>query len=157
MSATDTNTAATTAVDVKSYDLSKFRLTRILNNNTKSKTIVVLGKFLSTAGDDDNEAIVVFEKTAFTASNVMTNVNDEDVIAVANAINDDDNQNSNKTINADYSSESNQCTFFSSDTSLKLEFLNDIYGNFKCFPKPEINSNCSSFILTHSFKSNNFF
>lgn len=160
MSATDTKNAATTAVDVKSYDLSKFRLKRILNNNTKSKTIAVLGKFLLTAGDEDdddddnnhNQAIVVFEKTAFTASNVMTNVNDDDVIAVANAVNDDHNQNSNKTINGD-NSENNQCTFFSSDTSLKLEFLNDIYGNFECFPKPEINSNFSSFILTHSFKS----
>lgn len=166
MSATDANTAATIAVDEKSYDLAKFRLTRILNNNTKSKTIVVLGKFLSTAGDDGNEAIVVFEKTAFTASNVNTNDNDNDVIVVAN-VNDDVNQTSNKTTTngggggGGDNSENNQCTFFSSDTSLKLDFLNDIYGNFECFPKPEINSNFSSFILTlNSFKTEekrNFF
>lgn len=152
MSATDKNIAATTAVDAKSYDLSKFRLIRILNNSTRSKAIVVLGKFLSTAGrDDDNQAIVVFEKTAFTASNVMTNsVDDNDDVIVLDNVNDDNNQNSNKTANGDNSETDNQCTFFSSDTSLKLDFLNDIYGNFECFPKPEINSNFSSFI--HSFK-----
>lgn len=154
MSATDTKSPTTTAVDVKSYDLSTFRLKQILNNNTKSKTIVVLGTFPSTADDDNNQAIIVFEKTAFTASNVNTNVDDNDVIVSANIDIDDDNQTSNKTSNGD-NSENNQSTFFTSDTRLKLEFLNDIYGNFECFPKPEINSNFSSFIIhinTYSFK-----
>lgn len=119
------------ATNARTYDLSTFRLDRILNNNTKSKTICVLGKFPN--GDLINPAIVVFEKTAFTASDVHT-INDDD--NDDNGLNDDDDDNKDGDIKR---------TFFSSDTQLKIEFLNDIYGNFECFPKPEINSNCFSY------------
>lgn len=123
----------------KSYDLSKFCIDRILTNNTKSKTITILGKFPSQQNDKETEpAIVIFEKGAFTASNFHTentqNFNDGD----------DDVKNGDIVKQIEHS------TFFSSDTILKIEFLNDIYGNFECFPNPEINSK-SIFFFTLTF------
>lgn len=133
------------STNAKSYDLSTFRLDRILNNNTKSKTICVLGRFPSietAVGDSSDQAIVVFEKKAFKAADVHT-VDDG-----GTALDADDTANGDAKLHS---------TFFSSDTILKLEFLNDIYGNFECFPKPEINSNAfiftylSSVFLAYSF------
>lgn len=96
----------------KTYDLSTFRLERILNNNSKTKTICVLGTFPSQqqSADKTQPAIVVLEKTAFTNNDITSN--------------DDETQRS----------------YFSLDTQLKQEFINDIYGNFLCFPNPDINS-----------------
>lgn len=101
----------------KSYDLSTFRLERILNNNSKTKTICVLGTFPSEA-DTSYPAIIVLEKTAFTDHNVNTAINE---------VGDGDGNESK--------------SYFSHETKLKQEFINDIYGNFLCFPKPDINSN----------------
>lgn len=103
----------------KTYDLSTFRLERILNKNSKTKTICVLGTFPSQQSPDATEpAIVVLEKTAFTDYDVNTHQNDD---------NDDDNGTT-------------QRSYFSLETQLKKEFVNDIYGNFLCFPLPAINS-----------------
>lgn len=111
------------------YDLSKFRLERILNNNSKSKTICVLGTFPSQQSADTTEpAIVVLEKTAFTEIDVRTHSDD-----------DDDGLN---TI---------QPRFFSLETQLKQEFINDIYGNFQCFPIPAINSNFHHLFFRYIF------
>lgn len=132
------------------YDLSTFRLERILSNNTKSKTISLLGTFPSQQPQQQQQqkeeqqqsqetiandrAIVVLEKTAFTDDDVntchhkKTSDNDDDV--------DDDNTVDNGL----------QRRYFSVDTDIKQEFINDIYGNFLCYPRPTINSN-----LHHSF------
>lgn len=127
----------------KSYDLAKFQLTRILYNNSKNKSVCVLGSFVNknapnenllddcevagiAAGDktDDKnaadvlekqQAIIILEKTAFTQKDVNTD-------------NDDDKTTENKRI------------YFSSETKLKQQFINDIYGNFECYPSPDINS-----------------
>lgn len=105
----------------KTYDLSTFHLDRILSNNTKSKTITVLGTFPSPKSPEiNNQAIVVLEKTAFT---------DIDV----------------NTLTAEYDENGMQRRYFSIETKLKQDFINDIYGNFQCFPIPAINSNFSSF------------
>lgn len=104
----------------KVYDLSQFHLERILSNNSRSKSICVLGTFPSANRNDDDgavdqkcvdQAIIVLEKTAFTAADVTT---------------DDDTAHRK---------------YFSLNTHLKQEFINDIYGNFQCLPLPEINSN----------------
>lgn len=106
----------------KLYDLAKFRLKSILSNNSSNKTVCVLGTFSnqSTANSDDtdqrsndNQAIIIFEKTAFTQQNLNT---------------DGDETDENRH-------------YFSSLTNLKQEFVNDIYGNFLCYPKPDINGN----------------
>lgn len=102
----------------KTYDLSTFQLKRILNNNSKVKTISVLGTFPSEQSADITEpAIVVLEKTAFTDFDVNTQ-----------AVGDTDGT---------------QRRYFSLETRIKQEFINDIYGNFQCFPIPAINSNFS--------------
>lgn len=100
------------------YDLSTFQLERILTNNSKSKSICVLGKFPSQQSSDIMEqAIVVLEKTAFTENDVNTLTDERDD---PNAI---------------------ERRYFSLETKIKQEFINDIYGNFQCFPMPAINSN----------------
>lgn len=64
------------------------------------------------SADSSQPAIVVLEKTAFTEDDVSTL--------------DDDGA---------------QRKFFSLETQIKQEFINDIYGNFQCYPIPAINSN----------------
>lgn len=46
-----------------SYDLSNFKISEILLNNTRSKTITLLGIFPDLS--DEDKAIVVLEKSAF--------------------------------------------------------------------------------------------
>lgn len=99
------------------YDLSKFRLKSILNNNSKSKTICVWGHFVDEQfATGERPAIILLEKTAFTEADVNT---------CTLVVNDVDESES----------------YFCSQTKLKRDFINDIYGNFQCFPKPDINSN----------------
>lgn len=123
-------------------DLTAFRLTKILSNNSRAKTICVLGKFIDPLSDsNDRQAIILLEKTAFTDANVSTvsPINDDDVAAdVTTAI---DNEQFSKT-------------YFCSQTELKQEFTNDIYGQFQCFPSPDINSKCH--FLFHNFVHNLF-
>lgn len=106
----------------KLYDLAKFRLKSILSNNSLNKTVCVLGIFSNQSSVDndntdqcsnDNQAIIIFEKTAFTEQNLNT---------------DGDANDENRH-------------YFSSITNLKQEFVNDIYGNFLCYPKSDINGN----------------
>lgn len=111
----------------KQYDLSKFRLKRILTNSSKAKTICVLGTFPSSNRQSDNvddksvdQAIVLLEKTPFVDADVSTGSDSVDHESCDN---------------------DTQRKYFSSNTTLKCEFINDIYGNFQCYPKPEINSN----------------
>lgn len=123
------------------YDLSTFRLERILNNNTKSKTISLLGTFPSQREKQQQQhqqqsqetiaadrAIVVLEKTAFTDDDVNTNHHNK---------NDDDDDDDH---NNDTDEKGLQRRYFSLETQLKQEFINDIYGNFLCYPQPAINS-----------------
>jgi len=50
----------TSEIKSPTYDLKKFQLKRILNNNSKSKSITLLGTFPDLS--DTDAAIVVFEK-----------------------------------------------------------------------------------------------
>lgn len=107
--------------DGPAYDLAKFQLKSILNNNSLNKTVCVLGTFQTDTVvaneccvdaniDNNKQAIIIFEKTAFTEQNLSTDCDE------------------------------NQRHYFSKVTNLKEVFINDIYGNFQCYPKPDINS-----------------
>ena len=87
-----------------SYDLTKFFLESVLTNNTKSKSVCLLGSFKHLSETD--QAIIILEKTAFTQENL-----------------------------------SGDQSYFSALSEFKETFVNDIYGNFQCFPNPDINSN----------------
>lgn len=107
------------------FDLTKFRLEKILNNNSQSKSICIFGQFLSENPSNHRNAIILFEKIAFTEENV-------------------------KTENAE---NLNCASFFTSTTELKEVFINDIYGNFKCIPNAELNSKLFIFLKITFFLS----
>lgn len=46
------------------YNFANFRLTNILNNNTKNKTVCLVGHFVDLSETD--RALIILEKTAFT-------------------------------------------------------------------------------------------
>ncbi|XP_055678866.1 m7GpppX diphosphatase [Lutzomyia longipalpis] len=84
------------------FNFSHFRLERILNSNTSTKLVSLLGHFTDLS--EEKWAVVILEKKPFT---------EEDLTSKG---------------------------LFSEATKLREEFVNDIYGNFDCFPQPEINS-----------------
>lgn len=81
-------------------DLSKFKLEKILHNNSKGKSVCLQGTFEHSEG----VGIVFLEKTAFEESSL-----------------------------------SQGSDYFSEESGLKKIFHNDIYGNYECYPKPELN------------------
>ncbi|EDV93664.1 m7GpppX diphosphatase [Drosophila grimshawi] len=95
------------------YDLTKFCLKRILNNNSKFKSITLLGTFPDLSETD--AAIVVFEKNAYRESDVATEVP------------------------AEKESESEKKpSYFSSDLKVRTDFVNNIYASFQCVPTQEL-------------------
>lgn len=69
----DADSVVPQALNSKAIDLTKFRLERILSNNSQSKTICIVGEFV----DSGQRAIVIFEKSAFTEENVRTSSESE--------------------------------------------------------------------------------
>lgn len=141
----------------KSYDLANFHLSEILYNNSKNKSVCVLGNFIvrddvvSPVATDDavdgtvaatvadagangqphvEQAIIILEKLAFTEHDVCTN-NTGNI--------SDESTNANETEDRD--DRINKRILFTSDTKLKQLFVNDIYGNFECYPNADLNSN----------------
>lgn len=94
-------------------DLSNFKLTSILQNNTNRKSVCLKGIFENREGD----ALVLLEKTAFTEENLQPN--------------------------SDY---------FTSKSYLEKVFQNDIYGDFKYFPKLDLNCMSNVCFLLEIFK-----
>lgn len=118
----------------KMPDLSKFKAQEILNNMPTSKKVVVLGTF---EGDSDKRSIVFLEKNAFTADDVWT-----------------ENDMSNKLeerADGEYTDtgRNKKRKIFADSTQLEQVFINDIYGNFLCFPIPEHNS--KFYFLDHCY------
>ncbi|KAH8318639.1 hypothetical protein KR074_000123 [Drosophila pseudoananassae] len=93
-----------------SYDLSKFRLKRILSNNSVRKSISLLGTFPDLSETDD--AIVVFEKNAYRESDVATDPAAEE--------------------------SPKKPSYFSSDLKVATEFVNNIYGSFQVVPSRDL-------------------
>ncbi|EDW97785.1 m7GpppX diphosphatase [Drosophila yakuba] len=90
------------------YDLSKFRLKRILTNNSVRKSISLLGTFPDLGTDD---AIVVFEKNAYRESDVATASSEESA---------------------------KKPSYFTSDLKVDTEFINNIYGSFQVVPTRDL-------------------
>lgn len=109
------------------YELSDFEATKVLNNNSNRKTVCILGRFKNMADD----ALLLLEKKAFANSQLQSK-------ADANSCGDAD------------------LGYFSPQTKLRKEFQNDIYGNYECFPMPEINSNKHFFNNKNMFNNNKF-
>ncbi|KAH8264213.1 hypothetical protein KR038_004508 [Drosophila bunnanda] len=92
------------------YDLSKFRLKRILSNNSVRKSISLLGTFPDLSETDD--AIVVFEKNAYRESDVATQSNSEE--------------------------SPKKPSYFTADLKVDTEFVNNIYGSFQVVPSRDL-------------------
>ena len=107
-------------VDIPSYDISKFKLIRILNNNTIRKSIALLGTFPNVSVDD--LAIILFEKQAFTQTDVETNGSEEF-------------HKKEDELNTRESTPS----IFNNELKVETEFINNIYGSFNCIPSAGFN------------------
>lgn len=114
--------------DLASYDLNKFHLQRILNNNTRNKSIALLGSFPDLS-DSDN-AIVIFEKQAFQETDVATTGEH----AEKNGKEPNDNDTTTKEIEEVLTKPS----YFCSDLKVQTEFINNIYGSYQCTPPDKL-------------------
>lgn len=118
-----------TIKDKNPYDLSKFKTDKILQNNSTRKSACILGHFTDDNNSTENRALIILEKNAFTPQTIGINDN-----------NDNDENSTNQNL-----------SFFSVLSKLKTDFINDIYGNFQCFPNPDINSNYCHVIEIYCF------
>ncbi|XP_017026207.1 m7GpppX diphosphatase [Drosophila kikkawai] len=99
-----------TESNLPTYDLSKFRLKRILSNNSVRKSISLLGTFPDLSETDD--AIVVFEKNAYRESDVATQPLSEE--------------------------SPKKPSYFSADLKVDTEFVNNIYGSYQVVPSRDL-------------------
>uniref|UniRef100_A0A1A9X208 m7GpppX diphosphatase n=1 Tax=Glossina brevipalpis TaxID=37001 RepID=A0A1A9X208_9MUSC len=113
--------------EVINYDLTKFQIIKVLNNNTRSKSITLLGKFPEQS-DTDN-AIVIFEKQTFRESEVITSPELEENV-----------------------NDSSPTSKFCSDLKVQTEFINDVYGSYQCFPPVQFSGLSCSVIYPASKK-----
>ncbi|XP_075145540.1 decapping enzyme, scavenger [Haematobia irritans] len=95
-----------------SYDLRKFQLERILNNNTRSKSISLLGTFPES---NEEKAIVHLEKQAFQESDVATSNGTNDI-----------------------GKEGTSTSYFHRDLQVQTDFINNVYGSYQCKPPAEL-------------------
>lgn len=130
----------------KPYDLSAFVLESVLSNMTNRKMVCCLGRFTD-RGSESDRAIVIFEKTAFAETELSAAAASvEKVVVVADANDVIDLGAGGDGVKKD-STNRTKATYFSSESRLREEFVNDIYGNFECFPSPELNCNCPQLTL----------
>lgn len=121
VSTSQKNEEVTKESNEPSYDLRKFKLERILQNNTVRKSIALLGKFPDLSQTD--QAIVLFEKKAFRESEVQT----------------EDKQAENVDTKTEEDSMQNGSSYFENDLQIQTEFINNIYGSFQCVPSAKLN------------------
>lgn len=134
-----TNAAAPEAADTTttpSYDLNKFRLERILNNNTRNKSIALLGNFPHLS--DSDRAIIIFEKQAFQESDVATSATLTG--DASNGIEKNGNKLPEKKEGEVVETVPlTKPSYFCSDLKVQTEFINNIYGSYKCTPPADLN------------------
>lgn len=122
------------------YDIAKFRLERILNNNTRMKSIVMLGTFPECSGTE--KAIVIFEKSPFRERDMTiteTVLESPEKSKSSPLPSTEEELNSTKSI-----------TYFSEELKVHREFVNNIYGNYRCTPPPNLSGKFGPFYgLTH--------
>ncbi|KAL9872289.1 m7GpppX diphosphatase-like [Glossina fuscipes fuscipes] len=108
---------------VVKYNLTNFRLQRILNNNTRNKSIALLGCFPEQS--DADKAVVIFEKQAFRESKVATESDQS-----GKQLLEKNCENNVK--------DTSLMSYFCSDLKVQTEFINDIYGSYQCVPPVEL-------------------
>uniref|UniRef100_A0A1B0C0Z1 m7GpppX diphosphatase n=1 Tax=Glossina palpalis gambiensis TaxID=67801 RepID=A0A1B0C0Z1_9MUSC len=113
----------TKPTSVVKYNLTNFRLQRILNNNTRSKSIALLGCFPEQS--DADKAVVIFEKQAFRESEVATESDQS-----GKQLLEKNCENNVK--------DTSLMSYFCSDLKVQTEFINDIYGSYQCVPPVEL-------------------
>lgn len=138
------SSSAGPAVERKPFELSAFVLEKVLSNFTQRKMICCLGRFTD-RGSESDRAIIIFEKAAF-AENQLSPPATTAAATNAKVGAGDDEKAAGEDINKTTSTKS---YFFSSASRLREMFVNDIYGNFECFPSPELNCNCCLPAPTH--------
>lgn len=104
---------------VANYDLNNFKLERILNNNTRNKSIALLGSFPDLSKNDS--AIVILEKKAFRESDVSTK-----------------NESNGSLEETEKSTATVQTSYFGNDLKIQTDFINNIYGSYQCTPPAEL-------------------
>lgn len=130
------------------YDMTQFRLIQILNNNSGRKMVCCLGHFTDLSETD--EALVIFEKTAFTKKHLVgAAADDEGANVSANSITENEANDGNGCSENNGSTAGRPKGFFTDKSLLRESFVNDIYGNFELFPDPEINSKIVAHIKVH--------
>ncbi|XP_061396980.1 m7GpppX diphosphatase [Musca vetustissima] len=110
------------------YDLNKFQLHRILNNNTRNKSIALLGSFPNIS-DTDN-AIVILEKHAFRESDVSTTTAKDK---------ENNDQVGESTKNGSKLVAPGRGSYFGNDLKVQTDFINNVYGSYQCTPPAELN------------------
>ncbi|XP_037819880.1 m7GpppX diphosphatase [Lucilia sericata] len=123
----------TTPVKTPNYDLNKFRLQRILNNNTRNKSIALLGNFPDLSPSD--KAIVIFEKKAFQESEVATGKDEEEE---ENAKENGSKESVKEKVETAEEEEPMKPTYFCSDLIVQTQFINNIYGSYQCTPPAKL-------------------
>ncbi|KAL9888280.1 m7GpppX diphosphatase-like [Glossina fuscipes] len=113
----------TKPTSVVKYNLTNFRLQRILNNNTRNKSIALLGCFPEQS--DADKAVVIFEKQAFRESEVATESDQS-----GKQLLEKNCENNVK--------DTSLMSYFCSDLKVQTEFINDIYGSYQCVPPVEL-------------------
>lgn len=133
------NQETSPTVAVPTYDLNKFRLQHILNNNTRNKSIALLGNFPDLSASD--RAIVIFEKKAFQESDVATVKENEEKNGK------DENGKKEVAVEKVLKTEEEESlikpTYFCSDLKVQTEFINNIYGSYQCTPPAKLSGKLS--------------
>lgn len=114
------------------YDLKKFSLQRILHNNTRNKSIALLGNFSDLSESD--KAIVIFEKKAFRESDVDINAGQQQENS------DEEGKNGNQEHMEEIEPTVEKTTYFCDDLKVQTEFINNIYGSYQCTPPAQLSS-----------------
>uniref|UniRef100_A0A1B0C6S0 Uncharacterized protein n=1 Tax=Glossina palpalis gambiensis TaxID=67801 RepID=A0A1B0C6S0_9MUSC len=101
---------------VVKYNLTNFRLQRILNNNTRNKK-----------QSDTDKAVVIFEKQDFRESEVATESEQSEKQFLEK--NCENNVKDNCLM-----------SYFRSDLKVQTELINDVYGNYQCVVPVELSA-----------------
>lgn len=115
-------------------DLCNFRPDRILSNNTRGKTIAILGKFEE---ESEQQGIVILEKKAFTKEQIFGK--EENGAGESEGKEKEETNGENKeALDASHTTTSLQ--LWQHVQELKKEFTNDIYTNATLLLDPSINT-----------------
>lgn len=131
---TQVESSPTETKPTSSYDLNKFQLQRILNNNTRNKSIALLGSFPSVSETDS--AIVILEKQAFRETDVSTGNTAES----KDKVGESENGIKDEEVHG-------RVSYFGNDLKVQTHFINNVYGSYQCTPPAELNGKICAHLL----------